>query len=137
MKKEAYLQAVEKFKASPGGDEIFEQMKKDKKVAASKRDKIRYARLQNGLGKPKKPAGPFIDFCRAKGKMGSNINLTEMAKAMAEEWKGLSDAEKAPYQEKSKLAFEKYQVELKAWTENQDPEKLEKIKQLKRKSKVN
>lgn len=71
--------------------------------------------------KPKKPTSAWIYFNTAtvaKLKVEKNLDQKEAFAKSAEIWKTLSDADKAPYQGKSKADEERYKKQLKELEDN-------------------
>jgi hypothetical protein len=58
---------------------------------------------------PKRPAGPYAHFIKAKLSAEHSNGIT---KALAEEWNNLSAAERRPYQDLAAAEQAKYQKEL-------------------------
>lgn len=68
------------------------------------------------MGKPKKPMTAFLLFLRAQAKHGDTIEqYQQLAKQMGTKWKGMSEAEKAPYLAQYNDAASIYEKDLKKW----------------------
>ncbi|RKP28081.1 high mobility group box domain-containing protein, partial [Syncephalis pseudoplumigaleata] len=68
--------------------------------------------------RPKRPMSAFFHYLtgrREELRRNSDIALTEVAKQVAEEWKGLSEAEKKPYVDRAAKEYEAYIVKNNAY----------------------
>jgi hypothetical protein len=104
---------MEKFKASPAYATYLTEQKeakgKKEKDASKKKDK----------NAPKRGSSAFIIFgndIRAKIKQENpDASFGEIGKLISEKWKALSDAEKAPYEEKAAKDRLRYEKEMKSY----------------------
>ncbi|XP_021951746.1 transcription factor A, mitochondrial isoform X2 [Folsomia candida] len=112
---ESYSATLDKYQASltPEQTALVEQLKMEK---MSKKDKREKKRRVKDLGKPKKPMTAFLLFLRAQAKHGDTIEqYQQLAKQMGTKWKGMSEAEKAPYLAQYNDAASIYEKDLKKW----------------------
>lgn len=98
----------DKFKQQSASDKAAHEAKYGKTVrepkaskGAAKEGKSKKVKDANA---PKRPTSPYINFCNANREkiLAANPELrskvTEVAKLLGQQWKGLSDTEKAKYQ---------------------------------------
>ena len=107
--------------------------KKEASLAAAKRD---LAKAIKALDKPKKSLSGYQIFYHDLIKSQTISSLKEAQtymKAIAGKWKGMSEAEKAKYNEKSKGLKANYEKDVAAWKEQLDEAKVKEVEKLKQK----
>lgn len=76
---------------------------------------------------PKKPMNSFMFYCNEVRKTGTTVTQA------GENWKTLSEKEKAKYVKKSEKDKERYEEEMKSYVPDEEFKKVEKVKTLKKK----
>lgn len=98
------------------------QFKNDTKT--QRRVQKRKSLLKKG---PKRPSSAYFFYCQKERKnlqqKYPNMLVPELQKKLGEQWRGLSDEEKKPYQEAHRLAWEKYKVEKDEYVATLPPKK--------------
>lgn len=99
-------------------DEQKEEIRQARAEKSEEKAKRQYRKKVKELGKPKRPLNGFFLFCAdIKPK---NLNREEnqsQIKLMAQKWAQLTEAEKAPYNNRSAEALAKYHEDIKQWEE--------------------
>lgn len=95
-------------------DEI-RQARAEKTEEKAKRE---YRKKIKELGKPKRPLNGFLLYCAdIKPKTMSKEENQSQIKLMGQKWAQLTEAEKAPYNNRAAEALAKYHEEMKKWEE--------------------
>eukprot|EP01065_Artemidia_motanka_P042726 TRINITY_DN5777_c0_g1_i1.p1 TRINITY_DN5777_c0_g1~~TRINITY_DN5777_c0_g1_i1.p1 ORF type:complete len:217 (+),score=77.53 TRINITY_DN5777_c0_g1_i1:79-651(+) len=117
--KTKYEADMEKFKKSPKHQEWVDAVAEQKEAKAEKgaRKGTKRAREE---GEPKRPQTAYFLWLNSKGRKEAqeekpDAKTTEIAQLCGELWKGMSDAEKKPYEEQATKAKAQYAKDMKAF----------------------
>ncbi|GMM43310.1 DNA-binding transcription repressor [Hanseniaspora uvarum] len=98
------------------------QFKNDTKT--QRRVQKRKSLLKQG---PKRPSSAYFFYCQEERKnlqkQFPTLMVPELQKKLGEQWRSLTDAEKEPYKEAHRLAWEKYKVEKDEYVKTLPPKK--------------
>ncbi|CAH8360096.1 unnamed protein product [Eruca vesicaria subsp. sativa] len=121
VEKEAYLQVVAKEKREREAMKLLDDEQKQKTamdlldqylqfVQDGEQDNKKKSKKQKDPLKPKHPVSAFLVYAneRRAALREENKNVVEVAKMTGEEWKKMSDKQKAPYEEVAKKNKEAY-----------------------------
>ncbi|KAM7257176.1 hypothetical protein ACFE04_012917 [Oxalis oulophora] len=127
--KEAYLQVINKEKRETEAMRLFEDEHKQKtamelleqylqfKQESENDNNKKKTKKEKDPLKPKQPMSAFFLFSneRRAALLTENKNVLEVAKILGEEWKNMSEKQKAPYEELAKKNKEKYLDEMEVY----------------------
>ncbi|KAK1564809.1 hypothetical protein Q3G72_012127 [Acer saccharum] len=133
--KEIYLQVMAKDKRESEAMKLFEDDHKQKTamelldqylqfMQEAENDNKKKTKKEKDPLKPKQPMSSFFIFSneRRAALLAENKNVLEVAKINGEEWKNMTEKQKAPYEEMAKKNKEKYNQEMEAYKQMKDEE---------------
>ncbi|KAL5750047.1 hypothetical protein ACOSP7_024650 [Xanthoceras sorbifolium] len=134
--KEAYLQVMAKEKRESEAMKLLEEDHKQKTamelldqylqfMQEAEKDNKKTKKEKDPL-KPKQPMSAFFVFSneRRAALLAENKNVLEVAKITGEEWKNMTEKQRAPYEEMAKKNKEKYNQEMEAYKQMKDEESM-------------
>ncbi|KAJ0239627.1 High mobility group B protein 13 [Hirschfeldia incana] len=140
--KEAYLQVVAKEKREREAMKLLDDDQKQKTamdlldqylqfVQEGEQDNKRKSKKQKDPLKPKHPISAFLVYAneRRAALREENKSVVEVAKMTGEEWKKLSDKQKAPYEEVAKKNKEAYLQAMEEYTRTKEEEAMSQKKE--------
>jgi hypothetical protein len=101
--------------------------REDRAEKAHKKELVKQRTLLASLGKPKlSPSGYQVylktHYESEKLRLGANTKASDILKVIAEQWNGLADEAKEPYQVKADALKAEYNAALEAWEKRIDAE---------------
>ncbi|KAJ8768561.1 hypothetical protein K2173_022671 [Erythroxylum novogranatense] len=135
--KEAYLQVIAKEKREAEAMKLLDEEHKQKtamelleqylqfKQETEKENNKKIKKEKDPL-KPKQPMSAFFLFSnqRRGDLIAENKNIIEVAKIAGDEWKNMTEKERAPYEEMAKQKKEKYMQEMEDYRRKKDEESM-------------
>uniref|UniRef100_A0A1J3K9V9 High mobility group B protein 6 n=1 Tax=Noccaea caerulescens TaxID=107243 RepID=A0A1J3K9V9_NOCCA len=142
VEKEAYLQVVAKEKREREAMKLLEDDQKQKNamelldqylqfVQESEQDNNKKNKKHKDPLKPKHPISAFLVYAndRRAALREENKSVVEIAKMTGEEWKSLSDKQKAPYEEVAKKNKETYLQAMEVYKRTKEEEAMSQKKE--------
>ncbi|KAF3333223.1 high mobility group B protein 13 [Carex littledalei] len=127
--KEAYLQVVGKEKRETEAMKLLEEEHMQKTAMELLEQYLKFKQEADDLGKkksrkekdplkPKQPMSAFIIFSNERrSTLAENRSVVEVAKIAGEEWKGMSDKQKTPYEEIARKHKEDYKQQMEVYNQ--------------------
>ncbi|XP_006648516.1 high mobility group B protein 13-like [Oryza brachyantha] len=141
VEKEAYLQVVgqekreaeamkllEEEQMQRTAKELLEQYVRFRQEAAAdngdKKAKNKGKKKDKDPSKPKHPMSAYFVYSqeRRAALIAEKKNVPEIGRITGEEWKGMTEAEKAPYEEAARKQKEEYQKQMEAYRQRKEEE---------------
>uniref|UniRef100_A0A0D9VEF8 HMG box domain-containing protein n=1 Tax=Leersia perrieri TaxID=77586 RepID=A0A0D9VEF8_9ORYZ len=142
VEKEAYLQVVGQEKREAEAMKLLEeeQMQRTAKELLEQYLKFRQEAAEDADGdnkkakkknkkdkdpsKPKQPMSAYFFYSqqRRAALVAEKKNVPEIGKITGEEWKGMTEAEKAPFESAARKQKEEYQKQMEAWRQKKQEE---------------
>nr|XP_009599657.1 high mobility group B protein 6-like isoform X1 [Nicotiana tomentosiformis]XP_009599658.1 high mobility group B protein 6-like isoform X2 [Nicotiana tomentosiformis] len=140
--KEAYLKIVGKEKRELEAMRLLDEEQKQKTAMELLEQYIQFQqgaienenkkkKKEKDPLKPKQPLSAFFLFTneRRAALLVENKNVKEVAKITGEEWKNMTEKQKAPYEEMAMKRKEQYQQEMEVYKKKKDEEAAEHLKE--------
>jgi len=128
--KSKYDEAMEEYKKTPEYAAHQARVKEAKQEAKLKDSKKKFRKDENA---PKRPLSAYFIWMNEVGRpafvaKNPDADIKSIGKALGEQWKGMSDKDRKPYQDKADNAKSEYQTALAEYQETPEYKKYEEEK---------